>query len=310
MADIIATIIEAEAVPLAMLTTIAAVEVLTGVTGKEAKAFVFVLHSMAVHEVHDDADALPVSFVDEFLQLLGSAEAAGGSKEVADVIAKRAVVGMLLNGHDLDAVISCFDYAGQHPLTELVEGAHALLVLRHADVTLVDEQRVAAWTERLLPPLISGYMRIPHLSAEDSRSRILHHALGKGRDALAATTVPLHQHLIVLAVAESLIGQRHLPVAMGIETRQTIFVTTLPVVEIAHQPDGRGVGSPLAEHPAVVGAMEAIPEMAVGKLSQRALSLLRQCLQALAVVVISSFDGSLVRFQPGVVLDEIQHFNV
>ena len=44
--------------------------------------------------------------VDEGLELLGCAKAAGSRKEVADMVAKGAIVGVLLDCHDLYAVVA------------------------------------------------------------------------------------------------------------------------------------------------------------------------------------------------------------
>ena len=72
---------------------------------------------------------------------------------------------MFLDGHDLYGIIASLDDAGQHLLAKLLVGAHFLALLRHADVALVDEQRVAAWLEALHAPLV-GLLGCPHLGRE------------------------------------------------------------------------------------------------------------------------------------------------
>ena len=86
--DVVGAVVEAKAVPLAVFATLATIKILTGVAGKKSESLVFVLHGMAMDKVHDDADALTVSFVDELLELLGGTEAAGGGKETADMVAE------------------------------------------------------------------------------------------------------------------------------------------------------------------------------------------------------------------------------
>ena len=66
---------------------------------------------MTLHEVHNHGNAQAVGFVNELLEFIGCAESAGGCKEVGDVIAETAVVGMLLNGHHLNAVVAVAGYA-------------------------------------------------------------------------------------------------------------------------------------------------------------------------------------------------------
>ena len=102
---------------------------------------------------------------------------------------------MLLNGHNLDSVISQVDDAWQHLGAEFIIGANRLLLLRHADVALIDEQRVAAWLETACAPLI-GLLGRPHLSGKDMGRGVLHHARGVGRDALALASAPVHDELV------------------------------------------------------------------------------------------------------------------
>ena len=81
------------------------------------------------------------------------------------MIAERAIIGMLLNGHNLYAVVAVVDDARQNVLLELGVGAHLLGILSHANVALVDEEWVGLGFESLLFPLIgcSGF----HTCAEN-----------------------------------------------------------------------------------------------------------------------------------------------
>ena len=62
-------------------------------------------------------------------------------KEVGDMVAKGAVVGMLLHSHDLDGVVAQLANAGQHGHAEVQVAVHTRLLARHANVALVDAQR-------------------------------------------------------------------------------------------------------------------------------------------------------------------------
>ncbi len=63
------------------------------------------------------------------------------SKEVGDMVSKGAIVGMLLQGHDLDGVVAQLADAWQHGHAEVQVAVHARLLTGHADVALVDAQR-------------------------------------------------------------------------------------------------------------------------------------------------------------------------
>ena len=54
------------------------------------------------------------------------------------MIAERTIVGMLLYGHNLNAIIAIFDYSGQHIILELRIGAHLFCILTHSDVAFIN----------------------------------------------------------------------------------------------------------------------------------------------------------------------------
>ena len=257
-------VVEAKAVPCGMLSAVALVEVLAGVAGKVCQAFHLILHSMAVHDVHDDSKAHAVRLVDEGFQLVGSAETGARSKEAADVVAEAAVIGMLLDGHYLNAVVAIGSHSGQDIVAELSIGADALLVLSHADVALVDEERVGSGAELLHLPLIS-LLGVPHLSAEDVCLFILHHSCSPCRYAFSLTAFPMHDELEEGAMAEGLVLDFQFPVAGAADASHGIAGTFLPSVEVAHHEDVDGIGSPFAQHPSVLGLVQAEVEVAAGK---------------------------------------------
>ena len=119
------------------------------------------------------------------------------------MVAERAIIGMLLDGHDLDAVVSVFDDTWEHIVLELCVGAYLLSVLSHTDVALVDEQRIDIGLEFFLLPYVR-LLRVPHLCGEDFGVLVLHHASGPCGDTLPLASVPVHMHLIEVAVLDSL----------------------------------------------------------------------------------------------------------
>ena len=62
------------------------------------------------------------------------------SKEVGDMVSKGAIVGVLLQGHDLDGIVAQLADARQHGHAEVQVAVHARLLTGHANVTLVDAQ--------------------------------------------------------------------------------------------------------------------------------------------------------------------------
>ena len=81
-----------EAVPCRMLTAVTLAEILARVTGKVAQSLVFILHGMAVYDIHHHGDSHGMSLIDERLQLLGCAKTTAGSKEVAYMITETAII--------------------------------------------------------------------------------------------------------------------------------------------------------------------------------------------------------------------------
>ena len=61
---------------------------------------------MAMHDIHDHRDGQLMSLVDQLLQLVGRTETGRGRKEATHMVTERAIVGMLLDRHDLDRVVA------------------------------------------------------------------------------------------------------------------------------------------------------------------------------------------------------------
>ncbi len=170
---------------------------------------------------------------------------------------------MLLDGHHLNGVVAVLDDAWQHVVLEFGVGAHLLGILRHTDVALIDEQRILSRRELALVPAI-GLGR-PHLRREYLRLLVLHHARGPGRNALALAALPFDVHLIEVAVLHCFLGQIDLPVTRVLNAAAAVFLTLLPLVEVAYEIDVGGVGCPLAESPARLGVVQAVIVITTGE---------------------------------------------
>ena len=139
MDDFILSVVEAKRIPGGVFTPIAGIKILLGVAREIPQAFYFVLDGVALHQIHDNRHAFLVCRVNQLLQFFGSAEARRRSKEAGHMIPEGTIIRMLLNGHDLDTIVSVFDNSRKHILAKLIVGPDFLGILRHSDVALVDE---------------------------------------------------------------------------------------------------------------------------------------------------------------------------
>ena len=219
-----------------------------------------------------------MGLVDKCLQFLRCAEAAAGSKETRHMVAEGTIIRMLLDSHDLNGIITVLCNARQHIVLELCICSYFLCILTHADVALVDEQRILLGLEARFFPHI-GHGRIPHLGREDFCIVVLHHATTPGRYPLAFASIPFHLHLIELPMLEVFVAQAQLPVASAFNALATVVLIFLPVVEIANEIDIGRIGSPFTEHPSTAQLMKSEIEMTGSKVRKFLLAVLRQLVQ-------------------------------
>ncbi len=141
MYHLVLAVVEAKRVPCRVLASSGiGVEVLVDRAVEASDAFVFVLYSVAVDDVHDYGYAALVGVVDEFLEFFWSAETARGSEEARHMVAERAVIRVFLNGHDLNCIVAVALDTGQDVASELLVCADTLFFLRHAYVAFVYQQ--------------------------------------------------------------------------------------------------------------------------------------------------------------------------
>ena len=138
--DFVLIVIEALGVPGTVVALCALVEELVGSTVKEVEAFPGVLAGVGMDHVQKHRDAQLMGFINKPFQRLGSSETGGDRKEIADLVAERAVVGMLHDRHDLNGVVAKLVDAGQNVFPELIEGANLALLLAHTDMALVNKK--------------------------------------------------------------------------------------------------------------------------------------------------------------------------
>ena len=242
--------------------------------------------------------------VDELLQLFGRAEARRRGEERTYVIAETAVIGVLLNGHNLYAVVTLFDDARQHVLAKLIVCAHLFSVLRHADMAFVNQQRGGVGLERLFLKHVFLFGS-PHLCAEYLCVVVLHHAAAPSRNALAFAAFPVHFEFVEVLMFEGFRRELEFPVARVFEALKGIFFVFLPAVEIAYEINRRGIGCPFADYPTLFRLVQAEIQMAVGKFRERFLAG-REFVEFVEHMVVAALDCAFKRFEPRVVFHDFE----
>ena len=89
--------------------------------------FDLIAYGMAVHKIHDDLETSCVSSIDERFQFVGRTEATTGCEEARYMVAKGAIVRMLLDGHDLNGIIPEVNDTGKDLLLELTVATYLAL---------------------------------------------------------------------------------------------------------------------------------------------------------------------------------------
>ena len=284
-----------------MLAATVAIEVKVVATVETAKALHFVLHGVRVHDVHYHGNAHLVRLVDELFQLVGSAETARCSIETRHMVAKRAVIRVFLYGHYLYCVIAIGGHTRKYVLAELLVCTHALGILRHAYVALVDEQRRHIGLELLNLETVRT-SRSPHLCREYERLLVLHHAASVCRNALAFAAIPFHLQLVQVAMFQFVGGERYLPHTVVYAHERIVFALG-PVVERAYHIYSRGMRSPFTEYPSATGLVQSEIIMGVGKVVERHFAAPGQFLFLTNHVFVPAVDGIGVWLKPRVILD-------
>ena len=126
--DVVASVVEAQRVPSGMIAARTFVEEERAGAVIACQPFDLIAYGMTVHKIHDDLEACSVSSIDERLQFVGRTEAATGCEEAGDMVAKGAIVRMLLDGHDLNGIIPEVNDARQNLLLELTVATYLALL--------------------------------------------------------------------------------------------------------------------------------------------------------------------------------------
>ena len=271
---VVFTIVKAKRVPSGMLVSIAWVEELVGISSQVAQSLHFILHGMRMNDVHNHGNAVLMSGINQRFQFLGCSEARGSGEERTHMVAKRTIIRMFLNGHDLYAIVSVLDDTWKHVVPELHVCAHLLGILSHTDVAFINQERRSICLEFLLFPFV--WCWVPNLSGEYLGGVVLHYASCPSRDTLTVATFPIYVHLEEVTVLDGFLREFQFPVARTFNAFSLISVRFCPIVEIAHQVNGCCVGCPLTENPSARSLVQAKILMSIGKVAQCLLSVLCQ----------------------------------
>jgi hypothetical protein len=181
------------------------------------------------------------------------------------MIAEAAIVGVLLNSHNLNTVVSVFDDTRQDVLTKFVVCTYLLCILSHTDMAFVDEQRVGMRSDFIFKCI--RVCRIPNLCREYLGTFVLHYSVGPCRNTFAAASRPVHHELIEVEMVQCVLLQREFPHAIA-NAGELIVDMLFPVVERADEEDLRSVGCPFAENPSLFGMVQTEVEISRSKIGE------------------------------------------
>ena len=256
-------IVKAAGIPVRMMAALPGQEIHASGTVKIIQTFRLILHGMGMHHIQQHGDVQAVRLVNQVLQILRRAETGGRSEKGGNVIAEGAIIGMLLDGHQLDGIVAQFGNAGENFIRKLPVRMHALLFPAHAHMRLVNERHLYPGRVKAVVPPFIGVLRHPYLPGKIISGGVLH---GPG-DPRGNTVLPRavradHVHLHLLPVGQRVRRQRYLPHAALIPHQRVAL--PVPAVEIPRQEQSAGGGRPFPVRPCprlriTVEAVIAVP---------------------------------------------------
>ena len=182
---------------------------------KARDSFRGVLDRVGVDDVQQHGQAQLMGPVDQGLQFVRRPVAGGSGVKIADLIAERAVIRVLHDGHQLHRVIAVFFDSGKNVPGKLRVGADPLLLRSHADVGFVNQRRNVPGRVKI--PVRPGkrLFRRPDRGVKGLRLIVLHDIGGVQRNPVLHAAVAGHLHFDQGAVRQSVLaGQLDFPVAV------------------------------------------------------------------------------------------------
>ena len=207
----ILAVVEAEGVPgLVVSANRITMEIKIAGAIHAGQSFGLIFYGMRMYNVHDHGNAHLMGGVDQLTQFIGRAAAGGGCKETGYMIAERPIVGMLLDSHDLDGVVSVLFYTGKDIFPEFVVGTYLFLAGGHAYMGFVDEQRRGVGHKAGLAEPV-WLLRFPHLCTENISGLVLYNPLAPGWNTFPGTTFPVYLELVEIEVMNAFQRDGYLP---------------------------------------------------------------------------------------------------
>ena len=221
---------------------------------KSAQPLGFIFHSVRMNDVDDHAQAHPVRSVDQLFELIWRPKSRTHCKKVRHMVAKTAVIGVLLDRHQLDGVIAGFFDAGQDVARKLIERRNLRLFGAHADVRFVNQWHIRGGSCAILP--LIWFFRRPHFSCKIMRLGILHDICRIRRDAPTVATLPVDAQFIPLSVLDRPQGKSAVPLSV-LGALESKFIPLLPICKIPHENNPCRIWRPLPKYPTLVRSMQS-----------------------------------------------------
>jgi len=93
---------------------------------------------MGVNQVNDDAQTHAMGLINKILEIIGRAGPGGDAIEAGYMVPKTSVVGVFLDGHELDDVVAGFFNFGKNFVSIVSILTHSTAFMSHADMRLVN----------------------------------------------------------------------------------------------------------------------------------------------------------------------------
>ena len=268
---------------------------------KHVDALDGVLDGVRVYQIEQDGDAEFMGAVDQVLEILGIAEAAGSGEKAGDLITEGTVIGVFHDRHELNGVVAEIFHPRQNIVRKLTVSARTVFLGRHTDVGFIDQRNRVRVKVPVGPGV--GFGRIPYLTEPVEADRILYHTPGVERDMSGEGVAVSYHRPDPASVVQGFFRQAQLPVAV-FQARQGMR-GLIPAVEVAHEIERVGSRRPLAVDPTVQRVVEAIVCMGVGEIAQ--IPVLNQRMTHAPVVVHTQFDVPSERNQRPILLKNLKH---
>ena len=104
-------------------------------------------------------------------------------------------------------------------------------------------------------------------------------------------------HLIKVAMLHIFVREFQLPIIGAFDALAAILFLFLPFIEVAHQINICGVGSPLTEHPSFLCFMQSEVVVSIGKLTERCFAFCCQLSDFSQYILMASTNSIFIGFQ-------------